>query len=114
MDDLLPALVTFHLVALSWIFFRADSFSQAWDYLAGIVTLRGGVPDLVAAGEMMALLVPLGLMSFIIDFAQRQARNQTAPLEWPVLSRGLAYGVMIVGLIVFTGGGSVPFIYFQF
>jgi D-alanyl-lipoteichoic acid acyltransferase DltB (MBOAT superfamily) len=112
--DILPALATFHLVALSWIFFRADSFSQAWDYLWGIVTLRGAVPDLVAAGDMLALLLPLGLMSFLIDLAQRQARSQTATLEWPTLGRGLAYGVMILGLIVFTGGGTVPFIYFQF
>ncbi|MGI9647274.1 MAG: MBOAT family O-acyltransferase [Acidimicrobiia bacterium] len=112
--DIVPALVTFHLVALSWIFFRADSFSQAWDYLLGIVTLRGAVPDLVAAGDMLALLLPLGLMSFLIDLTQRQARSQTPTLEWPTLSRGLAYGVMILGLIVFTGGGTVPFIYFQF
>jgi hypothetical protein len=28
--------------------------------------------------------------------------------------RGLAYGVTVVGLIVLTGGGTVPFIYFQF
>ena len=114
MSDLVPALVTFHLVALSWIFFRADSFNQAWEYLTGIVTLRGAVPDLVGAAEMLSLLLPLGLLSFFIDFVQRQARSQTAPLQWPVASRGLAYGVMIVGLIVFTGGGSVPFIYFQF
>ncbi|MDH3606911.1 MAG: MBOAT family protein [Acidimicrobiia bacterium] len=114
LSDLVPTIVTFHLVTLSWIFFRADSFSQAWDYLTGIVTLRGGVPDLVAAGEIMALLVPLGLLSFVIDFAQRQARSQTAQLQWPVVSRGLAYGVMVVGLIVFTGGGTTPFIYFQF
>jgi D-alanyl-lipoteichoic acid acyltransferase DltB (MBOAT superfamily) len=112
--DILPAIGTFHLVTLSWIFFRADSFTQAWNYLLGIVTLRGGSPDLVAAAEMLALLVPLGLMSLVIDLAQRQHRNQTAPLEWPVLSRGLAYGVMLVGLVVFTGGGAVPFIYFQF
>ncbi len=112
--DIVPALVTFHLVALAWIFFRADSFSQAWDYLTGIVTLRGGMPDLVAVGDMLVLLVPLGLFSFIIDFAQRQGRKQTAQMEWPALSRGLAYGVMIVGIIVFTGGGTTPFIYFQF
>ena len=72
------------------------------------------MPDPVAAAEILALLIPLGLMSIVVDLAQRQGRNQTAPLEWPVLSRGLAYGVMIVGLIVFTGGGAVPFIYFQF
>ena len=112
--DILPALATFHLVGLSWIFFRADSFTQAWEYLTGIVTLRGGIPDPVAAAEILALLLPLGLMSLVIDLAQRQGRSQTAPLQWPVLSRGLAYGVMIVGLIVFTGGGAVPFIYFQF
>lgn len=114
LSDLVPAVVTFHLVALSWIFFRADSFTQALDYLTGIITLRGGVPDLATTGEILALLVPLGLLSFGIDLAQRQARSQTAPLQWPEVSRGLAYGVIFVGLIVFTGGGTTPFIYFQF
>ncbi len=113
-NDLVPTLVTFHLVGLSWIFFRADSFTQAWEYLTGIVTLRGGLPDMIALGDMLSLLVPLGLASLVIDLAQRQGRSQLAILQWPVVQRGLAYGVMLVALIVFTGSGTVPFIYFQF
>ncbi len=112
--DIIPALVTFHLVVLSWIFFRADSFAQAWDYLTGIVTLRGGVPDLVAAADVLALLVPLGLASLAIDLAQRQGRSQLALLRWPEARRGLAFGTMLVALVVFTGSEAVPFIYFQF
>ena len=91
MSDLVPALVTFHLVALSWIFFRADSFNQAWEYLTGIVTLRGAVPDLVGAAEMLSLLLPLGLLSFFIDFVQRQARSQTAPSRPPANSTAIGF-----------------------
>ena len=41
--DLLPAFVTFNLVNVAWIFFRAESFTQAFDYLGGLVTLRPGL-----------------------------------------------------------------------
>jgi D-alanyl-lipoteichoic acid acyltransferase DltB (MBOAT superfamily) len=112
-SDILPILATFHLVALSWIFFRASSFTQAWDYLVGIVSLRG-VPDLQVTGDMLSLLFPLLVMALILDLGQRQKGSQTALLQWPELARGLAFGTMLVGLIAFTGGGTVPFIYFQF
>lgn len=108
--DILPILATFHLVCLTWIFFRADGFGQAWSYLTGILTLRAGAPDFRA----ISLLIPLGLMMLAIDLAQRQLGKQTAILTWSPVQRGLAFGVMVVGIVVFSGAAQVPFIYFQF
>jgi D-alanyl-lipoteichoic acid acyltransferase DltB (MBOAT superfamily) len=108
--DILPMLATFHLVCLTWIFFRAESFGQAWSYLSGILTFRSGAPDYRA----LSLLLPLGLMMLVIDLTQRQIRNQTAVLTWTPVRKGLAFGVMVLGVIVFSGAAEVPFIYFQF
>ncbi|NNL46919.1 MAG: MBOAT family protein, partial [Acidimicrobiia bacterium] len=108
--DILPMLATFHLVCLTWIFFRAETFGEAWSYLTGILSFRSGAPDYRA----ISLLLPLGLMMLAIDLTQRQLRNQTAILTWPPVRKGLAFGVMVVGIIVFSGAAQVPFIYFQF
>ena len=38
---LVQVLVTFHLVVLAWVFFRAEDLAQALRYLEGIASLRG-------------------------------------------------------------------------
>ena len=38
---------TFHFVCLAWVFFRADSVSQAWQVLARLGTLNFEVTNLV-------------------------------------------------------------------
>ncbi|MFQ5517934.1 MAG: MBOAT family O-acyltransferase [Acidimicrobiia bacterium] len=108
--DILPAVATFHLVCLSWIFFRATSFTQAWNYLTGILTLRGGPVDTGA----ISLVVPAVLAMLIIDLAQRNAADETVLLRWAPAARGIAYGMMVLAVVVFSGADTVPFIYFQF
>lgn len=103
-------LITFHLVCLSWVFFRADSLRQAVDYLWQIVTLQGGT---LVAGEVALLALAAGAI-LLIDLHQRTHMDQTALLRWPEWRRGLAYGVALTGIIVFSGGPPEPFIYFQF
>jgi hypothetical protein len=83
---------------------------QALNYLGGIVTLRGGGlnPDAVA------LLVAGVVAAVGIDLLQRNTRTEEPVLDWGPVARGAAYAVMIVSIVVFSGGTSVPFIYFQF
>jgi len=35
-------------------------------------------------------------------------------LRWPPAARGMAYGLMVVPIMMFSGGAPVPFIYFNF
>jgi len=108
--DVLPAIGTFQLVVFAWIFFRAASFTQAFEVITGILTLQGGTTD---AGAVFLVLL-LGAVTIAIDVAQRNTGTHTPMLELrPVLQGGL-YGLFVVAIVLFSGGETVPFIYFQF
>lgn len=108
--DVVPIVTTFHLVAFAWIFFRAASFEQAFEVVRGIATLRPGTVDF----DAFWLLVVLGTASLLLDLSQRRAGEHAFVLQWAPAARGVVYGAMLVGLIVFSGQTPVPFIYFQF
>ena len=48
--------VTFHLVCLAWVFFRADSFGTAKDVLGGLFTRWGQPSPLVTSGVVLAIV----------------------------------------------------------
>lgn len=107
----LPAVfVTFAGVSLTWIFFRAATFTEAWDYLGGLLTLRPGEVSRTAVW----IVVPALLVTVIIDIAQRRAGVHEAIIQWPAAVRGLAYAAALMAFVVFSGDAPVPFIYFQF
>ena len=108
--DVVPALLTFHLVCFAWIFFRADSFHQAFTYIAGLVSLRGGPLD----KNFLFVLVLAGVAALVVDVVQRNSGSDTVVLTWPPVVRGLAYATFVLGVVMFSGGIPVPFIYFQF
>src|SRR5690606_40446077 len=106
----LSIFATFNLVSLAWIFFRAENFTQAFTYVRGIFTWQSGSAEL----ELIALFIPLALVVFLIDLAQRNLRDETAPLRLPTPAYGAFVGFVVAALIVLSGGTSEPFIYFQF
>ena len=108
--DILPAFATFQLVALSWIFFRADSFTQAFEVLGGIASLRPGPVDV----DALIILAIFGTATIAIDLVQRNKLSHTHILSWPAAARGFAYATMAIAVFVFAGDQPVPFIYFQF
>ena len=108
--DLPRILLTFHLVCLAWVFFRAASFGAAVDYLQGILVFRSGWPT----GDNSLWLAVAAILVVLFELNQRRQNEQEAALRWPALSRGLAYGAMATLILIFSGGTPVPFIYFQF
>ena len=108
----LCAVATFHLVMLTWIFFRCATLAESWDYLIGILTLRGGLeliqPYFIATAGFYVLLV------LAIDIPQYRKENHTVMLEWPWPLRGVAYAVMLILIIILRPSHETPFIYFQF
>jgi D-alanyl-lipoteichoic acid acyltransferase DltB (MBOAT superfamily) len=109
-DDVLPALGTFHLVVFAWIFFRAESFTQAFDVITGILTLQGGLTE----GGSLFLVGLLAVVTISIDLAQRNRETHTPMLALRPVAQGALYGVFVLAIILFSGGETVPFIYFQF
>ena len=108
--DLVRTVVTFQLVSLAWVFFRAESLRGALGYLGRIATLQGGTTDRGA----VALLVLAAGAVLLIDAAQHRTRDHVPMLRWNPALRGAAYGLMLVPIVVFSGGSPVPFIYFNF
>ncbi|MEQ1584036.1 MAG: MBOAT family O-acyltransferase [Candidatus Nitrotoga sp.] len=108
--------LTFILVCFTWVFFRANTFPDAWHISATMLGLTqpSGTIHVIRLSEQMiiaaALLVAL-LEPHIVAWFQRQG-----PLNWwrvasPV--RGFAYAALVLALVVF-GGDTQKFIYFDF
>ena len=102
--------VTFHVVCLGWVFFRADSVGTALDVLHGIATASGPAP-LVTTGIL--LVIGLALLSQIVP--------PTAVTRWEqrfeslgLLPQALAVAGALTVIDVLGPEGVAPFIYFQF
>ena len=98
--------LTFHLVTLAWIFFRAPNIHAAFAYLGGI--LRGD--QLTAIGPLPFIA---GLAVLLIDIPQYASGRHTIFMRLPWWVQSPAYATLCLGLILY-GGSEVPFIYFQF
>jgi alginate O-acetyltransferase complex protein AlgI len=124
--------LTFALFCLGVALFRADSLGEAGTVLGGMVTFQSG-----AEGPAGASLVPVMLLVVLaLDLDERRRRIATieglrvraalgavpgpdeAVHESGVLRLGLArsvaVGLMVVAIVVFSGGEPTPFIYRQF
>jgi alginate O-acetyltransferase complex protein AlgI len=101
----------FQLVCLAWLFFRADTFSQAWEML-GLVFTAQKVTPLASYGFGMIAFFVLPLLAFEIwlDRAHSVRRLEVAPWGW----RAAAYCYLAFMLIVFPPPVFGQFIYFQF
>ena len=106
---LLRIALTFHLVVLAWIFFRAPDFGVAYTYIAGILSWQG-------LGDLTWLPFVVGAAILLIDLPQNISGEHTAFLRVPWWLRSPLYcGVCLVVLVrMVYGGREMPFIYFQF
>jgi len=103
-------ILTFHMVCGAWIFFRAGSFVDAARYVKGIAIPRGGPVDL----DLIAVLVPAAIASFMLDAMQRRTSAVQLVTTWPTWRLGASLAGLLLPIMVFSGGATVPFIYFQF
>ena len=111
--DLWRVVGTFHLVGFAWIFFRADTFQQAWEYVIGF----GRVGDMAPGSSLAyvtALVVLMMTGSFALDWVDRNRATFRPLVHWNAVLLGAAVGVMFAAILVFSGGAPTPFIYFQF
>jgi alginate O-acetyltransferase complex protein AlgI len=101
---------TFTLFCFATLFFRSESFTGAWQFLTGLVTLRAGPVDRNA----VALIVFAAIFMFGFDVLQRNLRDETPVIEWSPTARAAVYATLFVAIVLFSGGTATPFFYFQF
>jgi D-alanyl-lipoteichoic acid acyltransferase DltB (MBOAT superfamily) len=109
-QKLLGIAVTFHLVCLTWIFFRASDLDHALRFLAGFTAIA--TPPTTATPFVLSLLA-LGMA------LQYLPRNRMALIESvvryiPLPLQGALVGAAIIAIDALGPSGVAPFIYFQF
>ena len=102
--------IVFHVVCLSWIFFRAGSLSAAIGMLRTLGNFQWS-PDYAAAWLFLAILCTLG---FLIDLKlEADGSEYLFQHDSEVLRLGTAV-VLLAFMVLFSASGSHAFIYFQF
>jgi D-alanyl-lipoteichoic acid acyltransferase DltB (MBOAT superfamily) len=102
-------IVTFHIVCLGWILFRAETFPMAMDMLAGLGRFDAATMvtpfllTLIVGGLAMHWLPPRAIEGFA-----------TWLKPAPSLTMGLLIGAAILLVEAMRPEGVAPFIYFQF
>lgn len=108
-------LLTFLLVLIGWVIFRAESMGQAWAYLCGMVDKSlFTIPWLVNRSFYIPLFANIVLL-LLVEWINRN-KPQALDLS-SVKSQCIKYSIYIVLItliILFTPPTPSPFIYFQF
>jgi len=108
-SDVLNIAITFTIVTLAWVFFRAESMSHAFGFISGIFSADlFSRPDIPRSGVLLLLLY-MG-----VEWVQRHrehlldiAHIQSKPLRYVIY-------YSIVFCLFYFAGDTHPFIYFQF
>ena len=101
----LKRILVFAFVSFAWIFFRAESFDDAWTVVTRILSFGLADPKM----PLLALGLMCSVWLYQIVYESR--------LRWAVRSSTVRIG-LVVGMAIyvalFTTTGDQPFIYFQF
>jgi D-alanyl-lipoteichoic acid acyltransferase DltB (MBOAT superfamily) len=102
--------VTFHIVVLGWIFFRAETFVGAIAFIKGIAAWHGAA----------TMITPLGLALVLLGLSMhfgppRLMQGMALRLRFvPAPLLGLMAGAAILIIDAMRFEGVAPFIYYQF
>lgn len=101
-------LLTFALVVIGWIIFRADNLGMAWDYIGRLFT-SGSLKPIGSTLTLISILLMLA-----VEWLHRQ---KTHGLEISYLNSHILKYTIYIGLAIlmfFSYTNSESFIYFQF
>jgi D-alanyl-lipoteichoic acid acyltransferase DltB (MBOAT superfamily) len=102
---------TFQVVCFAWIFFRSDSFADAWDLIIQLFTAWGEPSSLVTLGVVVAIAVGIGSQYL-------PSRIPLGIMAWfsrlPVPAQAAILGLALLVTHAMGPEGVAPFIYFQF
>jgi alginate O-acetyltransferase complex protein AlgI len=106
------ALVTYALVNVTWVFFRAEDFAGAARILAGMAGLaEGTAPILPTTFAAKVVVIVTGIVATQWLMRNRSLEAVVARMPWWVT--GLVTATMLFAVTITQGSGQA-FIYFQF
>jgi alginate O-acetyltransferase complex protein AlgI len=106
-------LLTYFLVCLTWVFFRATDFSTAWEMVRAMLGFGTSTPGLVPSAVRAALVLGTVGGMVLIHSVLRKKHIEDVLVAMAPWKRGVLIGI-VVFFIAVAGGGQRAFIYFQF
>ena len=104
------ALMTYALICVTWVFFRAPDFGAAWEIAAAMLSDAGA--SLVNTSET-ATVAAINAALFLTHFGLRDSSIEAVVGRMPWQLRALALAAMLIALAL-APGDDRAFIYFQF
>ena len=104
-------LLTYVLVNLTWVFFRAEDFPSAWRMLRSMLGATGGEPVLPTV-HVVEVVVVIALM-LVVHWTMRNRSVEDVVARSPAWLLATVWAAMLFAIIITQGSGDA-FIYFQF
>ena len=105
-------LLTYVLINITWVFFRAHSFDKAWLVLNGMLGLNvQAVPILPTVHLTMVSLIVVGIV--LMHWRLRAQTLEAAITRVPAVVLSAVLALMAFAIVIAQGTGNA-FIYFQF
>jgi len=112
--EMLNILVTFHMVLIAWVFFRAESLPKAFLIFQNMFFINYAQVHAYMAGRefrysLTALFILIG-----VEFMHSRRSIVSRLYDCPLVLRWSVYFALLWGIIIFGYYEEVPFIYFAF
>jgi alginate O-acetyltransferase complex protein AlgI len=106
------ALLTYALVNVTWVFFRAHGFGKAWSLLGGMFGAHARAAPIVATS---GLVLTASIIATLVaaHWWMRERTLETAIARTPASVVSLGWAAMLFAIVITQGSGNA-FIYFQF
>jgi alginate O-acetyltransferase complex protein AlgI len=116
---LLSTIICFLIVAIGWVFFRADTVPQAFQFIQKLFSFNFSLPAHFINAEFIFYFILAILFSFFTSFTIGHRIQQKVYFSYYGLSGNLIYSVaacvlFTLSLASITSSGFNPFIYFRF
>jgi alginate O-acetyltransferase complex protein AlgI len=111
-NGLVLAFLTYMLVNLTWVFFRAREFSVAKNMLTSMLLLNDEGEKIVETFDVIKVFSLITIL-FICHWVMRNTSMKAVSLKMNPVVLGIFWAIMLF-LIIISQGSSEQFIYFQF
>lgn len=104
-------IIVFHLVCLTWIFFRSETFADAATMLHQLIVGWSMAPQWITPWLLVVLVV--GWLTQFMD-GNRLAALWDRCTSWNPIYQGALAALLLMVILALGPKGVAPFIYFQF
>lgn len=112
-SKLFSILITFSLISFTWIFFRADTFSDAFYVISHMFGKT--VFDFSKIAEFRAwIAVFAAVLLFVVEILTKTKKVSEWYLKSNTSVRLISYGLLLAVIVLFGAYDNKSFIYFQF